>query len=436
MTALSASRKRLVVILFALLLVIVVALVAATTGLGRSGIPGDAVAVVDDIDDGDVTRDDYDRALEQSAARLGLDEVPPPSDPQFAQINDETMQGLLLAIWAEGEAADRGIVISDADVQSELDEIQNSFKDEEEFAKVVERSKFCTEEEIDADTPPAECADVKNQARLLALQRKLSEAFTTEPEVTDADIEEFYETNIESFETPATRSARVILNEDEATVSDAQAELEDLSPDDEGYEAAWKKAAAEFSQDQASKDRGGLLEGLVEGQGDPQLDEAIFSAEVGELVGPIETDRGFYLVQVTEDVPATTQPLEEASPAIEQQLVSARQQAEQTEVQNDFITKWQRRTSCIEEVMMQFCDGFVPPEPEPVPGQPAPAEPAAVNPSSPIEPGTATPSIDGTTATGLPQSPKVPVPDAPPPGATGLPEGAVPIGPDGAPVAP
>ncbi len=294
-------------------------------------------------------------------------------------------------------------------MQAELADIQKSFKDEAEFAKVVEQSKFCTEEEIANDTPPEQCEDVINQARLLALQRELSAAFAAEPTVTDDEIEDFYDANIESFKTPATRDARVILNEDEKQIEAAQAELEGLAPDDPDFDKAWKSAARKYSQDAASKDRGGLLEGLVEGQGDPQLDQQVFNAEVGQLVGPFETDRGIYLVQVTKETPETVQPLDEASAAIEQQLVSARQQAQQTDVQNDFIEKWKARTQCIDEVMMQFCDGFVPPEAETVPGQPPAAEPAPVNPNSPIEPGTATLSIDGTTVTGAPQGPQLPV---------------------------
>ena len=432
MTALPGAKKRVLAIVLALALIIVIALVAATSGLGHPGIPSGSVAVVDGVDNGDVTRDDYDRALEQSAARLGLQEVPPPSDPQYAQINDETMQGLLLAIWAEGEVKDRGIEVTDADVQAELDDIQKGFKNEAEFAKVVKQSKFCTDEELANDTPPIECADVVNQGRLLALQRKLSDAFAVDPQISDSEVEDFYEANKSSFETPATRTARVILNEDQKQVEAAKAELEGLSPDDPDFEKKWQAAAKKYSQDQASKDRGGLLEGLVEGQGDPQLDEQVFGATVGELVGPFKTDRGYYLVEVTEETPASTQPLEDAADAIKQQLVSARQQALQTEIQNDFIVKWQRQTKCIDEVMMQFCSGYVAPEAETVPGQPEAAKPAAVNSSSPIEPGTATLSIDGTTTPGLPQGPKVPPSATPTP--TGLPEGAIPVGPDGAPV--
>jgi hypothetical protein len=344
------------------------------------------------------------------------------------------MQGLLLAIWAEGEAADRGIEVGEADVQRELDEIQESFSNQREFARVVRQSRFCTEEELEADTEPIECEDVQHQGRLLALQRQLSDEFAVEPEIDDDEVELFYEANIEAFRQPASRDVRLVLNEDEDEVQQAREELEGLAVDDEEFEPTWRQVARQSSQDQASKDRGGLLEGLVEGQGDPALEEQVFAAEEGELVGPFETDRGFYLAQVVASTPESTQSLEEAGEPIRQQLIQARQQAGEAEAQNTFVEKWTERTNCAEEVLMQFCADYVPPAPEEIPGQPAQPEPAPVNPISPIEPGTATPSIDGTTATGLPQGPQQPPPADDGLGELGLPEGAVPVGPDGAPV--
>jgi foldase protein PrsA len=434
-TGLSASRKRQVGLALLLALAIAVLVVALTSGLGRSGVPSGAVAIVDGVDDGTISNEDYERALDQTAARLGLEQAPAPGTPEFEQANDETMQGLLLAIWAQGEIDDRGLEVTDASVQDELTQIEDSFQNEREFRRTVRDARFCTEEELAAETPPAECEDVIGQARLIALQRKLTEAFTTEPEVTDADVERFYESNAETFQTPATRSVRVILNEDEAEVEAAREQLDGLSPDDESYAKAWRQAAAEFSQDQASEDRGGLLEGLVEGQGDPQLDEQVFSATAGELVGPVETDRGFYLIQVVDETEPTTQSLEQADPNIRQQLVAARQQTQQADVQSRFVAKWTRLTVCDSSVEMVFCSNFVAPEPEPVQGQEAVEAPAVVS-NSPIEPGTATFSADGLTQTGLPQGPSGLEGD-PAAAADGqLPPGAVPVGPDGAPATP
>ena len=67
---------------------------------------------------------------------------------------------------------------------------------------------------------------------------------------------------------------------------------EDNSP--KSFEAVAKK----YSIDEATKNTGGLREAVVEGQSEPALDEAIFSSPEGELVGPLEGDAGFYVLQV------------------------------------------------------------------------------------------------------------------------------------------
>lgn len=411
----SRKTKRTVAIVLALGLVGAIALFAATVGLGQPGIPDGDVAVVDGVDDGAVSQDDFDRGLEQAAAQLGLEEVPPTDDPQYASLLDQAMQELLLAIWVEGEAGDRGITVSQEEIDAELERIkEESFADEAEFQQFVERSQFTDE-------------DVNNQVKLTLLRDQLEATIVPEkPEIADDEVEDFYEANIESFEQPASRDVRVVLNSSEGKVDEAKASLEADDSD-----ANWQKVAAEFSQDQASKDRGGLLEGLVAGQGDPQLEEQAFTAAEGELVGPFSTDRGFYLVQVVGVTEASTQPLEEAQATIKQQLASSRQQQIAADFQTDFVDKWTQRTVCDEVATVQLCSNFTPPEAEPVEGQPVP--PPVVS-TQPIEPGTSTITIDGSAQQGLPQGPQGPPVD--PAAATGAPAGAVPIGPGGAATAP
>jgi foldase protein PrsA len=403
----SASTKRIIALALALLLALAVILVAATSGLGRPSVPAGDVAIVDGVDNGTVSQEQYDRAFQQTLARAGLDKAPAVGSSEYQDVNAQTMQGLLLGVWSEGELQERGIQITDSDIQDELDQVKQSFNSEKQFERVVRQSKFCTKEEIQANTPAIECEDVVNQGRLLALQRRLAEIFTAQPDVTDQDVKDFYEANIQAFQQPETRNVRVILNGDEATVEKAKQELEGLAPGDSGFGEAWKKAAKKYSDDEASKQRGGLIEGLAQGQQDPQLEEQAFAAPEGELVGPFKTDQGYYLIEVVGITPASTQSLADADAAIRQQLQQSLAQAQQTEAQNDFLAKWVRRTECVPAVEMEFCAGYVAPEPEQVPGQETPT-PAPVNPTSPIEPGTAARTFDGTTQTGLPQGPRQP----------------------------
>ena len=110
--------------------------------------------------------------------------------------------------------------------------------------------------------------------------------------------------NQDQFETPETRDVRVILNPDEAKVEEARAALEqDDSPEN------WEKVAKQFSTDEATKNDGGLREAVAQGQNEPALDEAIFSAAEGSLVGPISGDSGSYVIQVEQINESSTTPL-------------------------------------------------------------------------------------------------------------------------------
>ncbi|HET6830883.1 MAG TPA: peptidyl-prolyl cis-trans isomerase [Solirubrobacterales bacterium] len=408
----TSSSKRRLAIFLALMLTAVLVLVAATSGLGKPGLPGDDVALVDGVDDGAISQEDLDAALEQAAAQAGLPKLPPEDDPQYESLVQQAMQSLILAEWVKGEAADRGITVTQEDIDAELERIkEQSFSSEKEFEQFVKQSKFSDE-------------DIQEQVELTLLRDQLEQEVISKPTVTDDEIEDFYEANIDSFTQPASRDVRVILNSSQAKAEAAKQELE---ADDS--EASWAKVAKKYSQDQATKDRGGLLEGLTQGQGDPQLEEEAFAAAEGEIVGPFETDRGWYVLEVTAINPESTQPLSEAQAAIEQQLVAAGQQQIAAEFQSDFTDKWTPRTICAPAATVDLCDNYVAPEPAATPGQPAP--PAVLS-RKPIEPGASTISIDGAPQQGLPQGPQPPpVEDAS--GAGQLPPGSIPLGPNGAP---
>ena len=156
--------KRKLAIFLAVILVAVVALVAATSGLGQPGLPDGDVAYVDGVDNGNITQDDLDAGLAQAAAQGGLKEVPATDDPQYQSLHDQAMQSLILAVWVEGEASDRGITATQEDIDAELKQIKSqSFKSEAEFNKFVKQSKF-TEE------------DVQEQVKLTLLRDKLEQA--------------------------------------------------------------------------------------------------------------------------------------------------------------------------------------------------------------------------------------------------------------------
>lgn len=438
------TRLPLVVLLGAL--VVAVAAFGATNGLGEPDVPSDAIAVVEDapegsgekitdchgnevVDDpGTITEDELDCALEQAAARAGLQEVPKEGTVQYENVEVAAVSDMLDTVWIRGEAEEQGVSISEKEIDEQLDLIKNqNFRSEEEFQRFLEESGF-TE------------ADVNLRVELQLLSQRLQLRIERRaPEVTDDDIEEYYEASKSEFEQPETRDVRLVLNSDAEQVEKAKAELEADSS-----AASWRGVVKEYSTDPASRGSGGLRPKLTEGLLEEPLNGEVFAAETGEIVGPVKTPVGTYVFEVVKVTPSRTLDLREVRDQIVAQLEQVRQQEAFQRFVDDYGSKWQSRTVCAGGYVIERCDNYpqdaeAPPksarrvspghppdapfscyrEEEPKRGRPP--CPAPVIQLQPALPGTVTVINPG--GTRLPQTPRPPGLEKPAP--TGLP-GAVP----------
>jgi foldase protein PrsA len=355
--------------------------VAIAQGIGNPSVPSGAVAVVEDAPNGEITTEEFDRALKQAARQQQVAKVPEPDDPQYAALRDAAMSDLLLGRWLRGETSERGITASDSEVTNRLEQfIEQDFGGQKGFERYLKQAAFTAEE-------------ARSRVELVLLGDQLQTAVIPEGgSVSDSEIEDFYKANAAQFEQPETLDVRRIVNKDEAQVEEAKAQLEqDDSP------ANWKKVAARFSTEDATKDRGGLIEGVTVGQSEPVLEEQLFAADQGELVGPFKGQTDYYLIQVVKVTPSQTTPIAEVSEQIQQQLVQGKEQETVQRFQQDFTEKWTSRTFCADGYVVNRCDNFTAPV-QTVPGA-APVTSLAV-----VQPGTTT-VFPGQPIPGLPQRP-------------------------------
>ena len=86
---------------------------------------------------------------------------------------------------------------------------------------------------------------------------------------------------------------------------------------------SFEALALELSSDQVSAEEGGDI-GFSDGSAFPiEIEEALEGIEVGETVGPVETEFGVHVVKLTEDNSAVFQSFEEVSGRIERDLKAA-----------------------------------------------------------------------------------------------------------------
>jgi peptidyl-prolyl cis-trans isomerase C len=157
-------------------------------------------------------------------------------------------------------------------------------------------------------------------------------------EVTDEEVEDFYDRHPERFAVPgAAHPALIYFSYGESASEErkravaelaAQVRAEALAQDGHQHFGA---LAVRHSDDQATRYRGGDAGWLSDDAHDlrwgANVVEAMRSLDPGELSEPIETPTGIYLVRVMATVPETLRPLNEVAAGIRQHLRAERARA-------------------------------------------------------------------------------------------------------------
>jgi parvulin-like peptidyl-prolyl isomerase len=199
--------------------------------------------------------------------------------------------------------------------------------------------------------------DVDNQelateARLQVLQQMLhQEEVDDKIEITDEEIQNFYDDNAAMMSVPPQMRIRYIRiglgnNEDEATAARSRADdaYRKLVPGlfQEGEDFA--TVAQEYSEDPETAADGGELPGWIGESTDILAEielhpfhEVVLDLPVGEISAPFEFGGSLYIVQVIERTDPELLPLEEARPYIEEILNLQKHEQLLLELQNRLL---------------------------------------------------------------------------------------------------
>jgi foldase protein PrsA len=278
---------------------------------------------------------------------------------EFDTLKREVMLFLIQAEWVEQEAEEQGVEVSDEAVRKSFeDQKKQAFPTDKAYNEFIKTSGM-TEE------------DILFRVKLNELQQKLTQKVTEDAtKVTDEDIQEYYDKNKRRFAQPERRDLRVVLTKTEAKADQARNALDDGD--------SWKSVVNQYSIDEASKAQGGLLPAVAKGQQDKALDDAVFQAQKGELEGPVKTQFGWYVFEVTKITPASQQSLDQSKDTIRNLLRSERQQKALDEFVKDFRDDYREQTECADDYRIEECSN-APKEQDTGPvsgGNPGGAQPA------------------------------------------------------------
>lgn len=175
-------------------------------------------------------------------------------------------------------AEDRDVEVSDEDVAEQREVLVETAGGQEALDELLADSNV-SEEELEENLVDQ------------AIQAKIGEQLA--PEVSDEDVKTEFEEDPQG-QYGEKVEVRHILTETEDEAEEAKQRVE--SGDE------FSEVAQEMSQDPGSAANGGELGPVARGSTVEAFDEAAFNAEVGEVVGPVETEFGFHVLEVTDEV--------------------------------------------------------------------------------------------------------------------------------------
>ncbi|WP_172370480.1 foldase protein PrsA [Sporosarcina jiandibaonis] len=202
------------------------------------------------------------------------------------------------------EVKDKNIKVSDKEVDDELATFVEQTGGEEAFKSALEKSGM-SEKEFK-----------ENIIEYLSLRKLLEPRI----EITDEEIETYFEENKEQLDEAEQVQASHILVEDEKTAKEVKKKL------DAGEDFA--KLAEEYSQDPSNASNGGELGYFGKGKMVPEFEEAAFAMKVDEISDPVKTSHGYHIIHVTDKKEAKEATLKDSKEQIKDAIFEQKMQAE------------------------------------------------------------------------------------------------------------
>jgi foldase protein PrsA len=265
-------------------------------------------------------------------------------EQQYKALLQQVLGFLISADWVLGQAEEQGVKVNDKEVVARLNQLKK-----QQFPKEAEFQKFM------ASTGQS-VSDLLLRVKLSMLTTKIQEKVTKNAKktVSEAEVAKYYNEHRSLYGQPERRDLRIVLTKTEAAAKQALGEVKSGR--------SFASVAKSKSIDPTSKSTGGELPGVVKGQEQKALSEAVFAASKGVLSGPVKTPFGYYVFEVKAVHAPTQQSLAQVQASIKQQLAGQQQQTALTKFVKEFKDRWKARTECRAGYVVQNCKQYKEPK--------------------------------------------------------------------------
>ncbi len=257
--------------------------------------------IVAEVNGVPITKDEFNKRLDLLLYFQGIPDQYRDQVPKEMMLNQSIQEDLIYQ-----EAVSNGIIITKDEAKNQLETtLINSGKDVEEFKKIFENKSFTYD-------------DVINKfAKQLTINKYLNQTILSKISVSDEEIKNYYNNNLNQFIQPEeVRASHILVNN-----SDLANELiEELNNG-----ANFSELAKEYSIGPSSV-KGGDLGYFTRGKMVPEFENEAFNLSVGEYSKtPVKTQFGFHIILVTDKKNETQLGFEEVANKIREELIKEKE---------------------------------------------------------------------------------------------------------------
>lgn len=255
-------------------------------------------------------------------------------EQDYAALRTQVMAFLVDAIWIEHAAAREGLAPKIADVDRKLrQDLKTRFRSEAEFRKFLARTQMTL-------------ADARYRISVqLAVARLQAKAEKQVKPPRERELRSFYAKNQNNLGRPESRYVSLIRATQRAPIRAALRALR--------AGRRFSLVARRYSEDDSAR-KGGRAR-LLRGSTDQGIEQQVFSARRGRLLGPLEGVRGFYLIRAGAIVPRKTPSFAAARPQIRRLILQQRRNQALQALGRRLLRDWRPKTRCAPGYLISSC---------------------------------------------------------------------------------
>ncbi len=219
-----------------------------------------------------------------------------------------------------------GISASPAELQDEFNYRNQKVKLDYAFIKPED-----LQAKVTVDDAEIKAAYEKNKARYQVPEKRVVRYAIVDVnqirqgiQISDAQLEAIYKQNIQQYEVPNRVHVQHILfltvDKPDAEVQEIKKRAEDVLKQAKSG-ANFEDLARKYSEDPGTKDKGGDLGWIVQGQTVPEFEKVAFSLPKGSISDLVKTQYGFHIIKIIDKETAHTKSFDEVKDSIRAQLL-------------------------------------------------------------------------------------------------------------------